>query len=261
VGFDRKRLAALAGLEDERSGRAKAGFRPHAPHTERATVQSGPESSSADSVVRSDEDTELVNALREGDERAFVTLIERYHASMLSLASMYVSKGMAEEVVQDTWLGVLRSIHGFEARSSLKTWIFRILMNRAKTRAKREGRSIPFSALWDPAQEPTEPSLDPDRFLDANHPQSPNHWRLPPQTWGESPEDRLLSKETQSHIQHAIDTLPPSQREVITLRDIEGFTAGEVRDILSISDANQRVLLHRARSKVRRALEQYLEEK
>jgi RNA polymerase sigma-70 factor (ECF subfamily) len=202
---------------------------------------------------------ELISALRDGDEGAFVILIERYQTPMLRLASMYVSKGVAEEVVQDAWLGVLNGIHGFEARSSLKTWIFRILMNRTKTRLQREGRSIPFSALWDPAAGPAEPSVDPDRFLDANHPQWPNHWRTPPQSWGESPEERLLAKETQAYLQQAVDSLPPSQREVITLRDIKGWTPEEVCDILSISDANQRVLLHRARSRVRRALERYFE--
>jgi RNA polymerase sigma-70 factor (ECF subfamily) len=212
---------------------------------------------SDDSLRRSDEDMELVGALRDGDEDAFVTLIERYHAPMIRLVSMYVAKSVAEEVVQDAWMGVLNGIHGFEARSSLKTWIFRILVNRTKTRLQREGRSIPFSALWDPAAEPAEPSVDPDRFLDAHHPQWPNHWRTPPQSWGESPEDRLLAKETQAYLQQAIDALPPSQREVITLRDIKGWTPAEVCEILSISDANQRVLLHRARSRVRRALEGY----
>jgi RNA polymerase sigma-70 factor, ECF subfamily len=223
-------------------------------------MPSEPEPSSADSLPYIDEDTELITALRDGNEDAFVTLMERYHAPMLRLASMYVSKGMAEEVVQDAWLGVLKGIRGFEARSSLRTWIFRILMNRTKSRVQREGRSIPFSALWDPAAEPAEPSVDPDRFLDSSHPQWPNHWRTPPQSWGESPDDRLLVKETQAYIQQAIDTLPPSQREVITLRDIKGYTPEEVCDILSISGANQRVLLHRARSKVRRALEEYFEE-
>jgi RNA polymerase sigma-70 factor (ECF subfamily) len=222
-------------------------------------LSNGPQVSGADGLLHSHEDTALIIALREGNEDAFLTLMERYHAPLLRLARMYVSKGVAEEVVQDTWLGVLKGIHGFEARSSLRTWIFRILLNRAKTRAEREGRSIPFSALWDPAVEPAEPSVDPDRFLDAHHPQWPNHWRTPPQSWGESPEERLLSKETQAYIEQAIDALPPSQREVITLRDIKECTAEEVCDILSISDSNQRVLLHRARSKVRRALERYFE--
>jgi RNA polymerase sigma-70 factor, ECF subfamily len=211
-------------------------------------------------ISLSDGDMALVGALRGGDEAAFVMLIERYHAPMLRLASMYVAKGVAEEVVQDTWLGVLKGIRGFEARSSLRTWMFRILMNRTKTRAHREGRSIPFSALWDPAAEPAEPAVDPDRFLDGTHPQLPNHWRTPPQSWGESPEDRLLAKETQAYIRQTIDMLPPSQREVIMLRDIKACSPEEVCDILSISAANQRVLLHRARSKVRRALERYFEE-
>ncbi|HET9001213.1 MAG TPA: RNA polymerase sigma factor [bacterium] len=211
-------------------------------------------------VAHTDEDTELVIALREGDEDAFVILTARYHVPMLRLASMYVSRAIAEEVVQDAWLGVLKGIGRFEARSSLRTWIFRILMNRTKTQMQREGRSIPFSALGDPAGEPAEPAVDPDRFLDATHPQWPNHWRTPPRSWGESPEDRLLAKETQAYIQQAIDTLPPTQREVITLRDMNGCTPEEVRDLLSVSAVNQRVLLHRARSRVRRALERYFEE-
>ena len=218
-----------------------------------------PESTSVEGPRRFDEGAQLVKALRDGHEDAFVTLIERYHAPMLRLASMYVPRAVAEEVVQDTWLGVLNGIHRFEARSSLRTWIFRILMNRTKTRIRREGRSIPFSALWDPAAEPAEPSVDPDRFLDATHPQWPHHWRTPPQSWGESPEDQLLAKEAQAYIQQAIDALPPSQREVIMLRDMVGCTPEEACEILSISDANQRVLLHRARSKVRRALELYFE--
>lgn len=217
-------------------------------------------SSSEKSPSRLEEEVELVNALRGGHEDAFVTLIERLHAPMLRLASMYVSKAVAEEVVQDTWLGLLQGIHRFEARSSLKTWIFRILMNRVKTRMQREARSIPFSALWGPASDPAEPSVDPDRFFGPNHPQWPHHWRTPPHSWGESPEERLLSKETQVYIQRTIDKLPPAQREVIRLRDVMGCTSEEVCEILSISGANERVLLHRARSKVRRALEEYFEE-
>jgi RNA polymerase sigma-70 factor, ECF subfamily len=219
-----------------------------------------PESSNAEGLPRRDEEAALVRALRDGHEDAFVTLIQRYHAPMLRLASTYVSRAVAEEVVQETWLGVLNGIRGFEARSSLRTWIFRILMNRTKTRMQRERRSIPFSALWDPAAEPAEPSVHPDRFLDATHPQWPHHWRTPPQSWGASPEDRLLSKETRTHIHQAIDALPPSQREVIVLRDVVGCAPEEVCEILSISDTNQRVLLHRARSKVRRALEKYFAE-
>jgi RNA polymerase sigma-70 factor, ECF subfamily len=138
-----------------------------------------PESSNAEGPPRRDEEAALVRALRDGHEDAFVTLIQRYHAPMLRLASMHVSRAVAEEVVQETWLGVLNGIRGFEARSSLRTWIFRILMNRTKTRMQRERRSIPFSALWDPAAEPAEPSVDPDRFLDATHPQWPRRSEQP----------------------------------------------------------------------------------
>jgi RNA polymerase sigma-70 factor (ECF subfamily) len=171
---------------------------------------------------------------------------------------MYVSDpAVAEEVVQETWLGVLRGLDTFEARSSLKTWIFRILMNKAKTRAIREGRVIPFSALEDPATDADGPSVDPDRFLPADHPQFPGHWKSAPDEWSQSPEQMCLSGETRAYIDAAIRQLKPSQREVITLRDIQGLRAPEVCEILGITEANQRVLLHRARSKVRRALEDF----
>ena len=186
------------------------------------------EFSGAEAIARHDVDAALIDRLRVGDEAAFVTLLERHSASMLRLASQYVSRPLAEEVVQDTWLGVLHGIRSFESRSSLKTWIFSILMNRTKTRMQREGRSIPFSALENPTAGPAEPSVDPDRFLDSDHPQWPHHWAAPPKSWGASPEDRLLSKETQAQIQLAVDALPPSQREVITLRDIDGWGPEEV---------------------------------
>jgi RNA polymerase sigma-70 factor (ECF subfamily) len=130
-------------------------------------------------------------------------------------------------------------------------------MNRARTRAQREGRSVPFSALATPQSEADEPAVEPERFLPADHPRWPHHWAAPPPRWGDLPEERLLALETRTHIQQAIDTLPASQREVIALRDVEGWSAGEVCNALGLSEANQRVLLHRARSKVRRALEQY----
>jgi RNA polymerase sigma-70 factor (ECF subfamily) len=216
------------------------------------------ESDAAGSAASVDE-LRWLEALRRGDEAAFVALLDRYHASLLRLAMLYVSnRAVAEEVVQETWLGVLQGLSRFEARSSLKTWIFHILMNRAKTRAQREGRSVPFSALANPQDEPDEPAVDPDRFLPADHPRWPHHWASPPQSWGDLPEERLLAQETRAHIQQAIDALPASQREVIALRDVEGWSAGEVCNVLGLSEANQRVLLHRARSKVRRTLEQYL---
>lgn len=208
-----------------------------------------------------DPDADLINPLRDGSEAAFVALLNRYCAPMLHVASMYVPDGMAEDIVQEAWLGVLKGIDRFEGRSSLKTWIFRILINLAKTRGRREARSIPFSSLWDPAEDPGEPAVDPARFLDARDPRWPHHWATPPHSWGESPEDRLLSDEGRAYIDRAIETLPPSQREVITFRDIQGWTSKEVCALLGITPANERVLLHRARSRVRRVLERYFDER
>lgn len=201
----------------------------------------------------------LIEALRRGEESAFVTLVGRYHQSLLRMASVYVSsRAAAEDVVQETWLGVLRGLDRFEGRSSLKTWIFRILINRAKTRGERESRSIPFSALASTDDDAGEPAVEPERFLLPDHPRWPGHWASFPSDWDELPEQLLLSAETRAVVQRAVDALPPSQREVITLRDIEGWTSDDVCNALVISETNQRVLLHRARSKVRRALEQYL---
>lgn len=206
----------------------------------------------------STDDLELVERLRSGDEAAFMALVERYQPTMLRIARMYVStRAVAEEVVQDAWLGVLRGLDGFEGRSSLRTWIFRILVNIAKTRGKREARSVPFSSVWAPGDE-ADPGLDPNRFLAADDPTSPGHWATPPASWEATPEDRLLSHETLARIGKAIEELPTNQREVIRLRDVLGWTSDEVCNALDITDTNQRVLLHRARTKVRRALEGYL---
>ena len=204
-------------------------------------------------------DATVVARLRDGDEAAFVSLVDRHAAAMLRVASMYLPRAVAEDVVQDTWLGVLQGIAGFEQRSTLKTWIFSILMNRVRTQASREHRSVPFSALADAPSE-HEPAVEPDRFLGADHPQWPGHWASPPESWGGSPEERLLSAEVREEMQRAIDGLPPGQREVITLRDVEGWAGEEVSTLLQITPNNQRVLLHRARSRVRRALERYLRE-
>jgi RNA polymerase sigma-70 factor (ECF subfamily) len=201
------------------------------------------------------EDADLVQRLRDADESAFVQLIDRYGMTMLRVAQMYVrDRATAEEVVQETWLAVLNGIDRFEERSSLKTWLFRILTNRAKTRGEREGRMVPFSSLAGANPEADEPSVDPDRFLGPDSPR-PGAWAAPPVPW---PEDKLLEGETLGVIEMAIDDLPDAQREVILLRDVDGWTPMEVSDVLGITDGNQRVLLHRARSKVRAALEQYL---
>ena len=206
----------------------------------------------------SGEELQLVAGLRRRDERAFSSVVDRYHSSLLRLAKLYVrTHAVAEEVVQETWLGVLQGIGNFEGRSSLKTWIFRILMNRARTRAQREGRTIPFSVAFDPQQEGPYAAVDPERFLGPQG-EYPDHWALPPREWGRSPEELLLSSETRGRILKAIEALPPSQREVITLRDIDQWTSDEVCNALGITETNQRVLLHRARSSVRRALESYL---
>jgi RNA polymerase sigma-70 factor, ECF subfamily len=202
------------------------------------------------------DDQDLIQRLRDRDERAFVTLVERYHAALVRLAAVYVhERAEAEEVAQETWLGVLNGIDRFEGRSSLKTWIFHILVNRAKTRAQRPGRTVSLDALEDGE---TWTAVDPARFLGPDHPRWPGHWASPPVSWGETPEQRLLAKETRARVREVIDVLPPMQGQVITLRDVQGWTAEDVCTLLEISSENQRVLLHRARSKVRQALEIYL---
>jgi RNA polymerase sigma-70 factor (ECF subfamily) len=204
----------------------------------------------------STEEMRLVEGLRAGDEAAFAELMRRYGASMLRIAQLYVrSRAVAEEVVQEAWLAVFNGISRFEGRSSLKTWLFRILTNTAKTRAIREGRSIPFSALAGDVED--GPSVDPDRFLGPDE-RFPGHWSLPPASWAGEPEERLVAAETLAVIKAAIDKLPPAQALVITMRDVEGFSSEEVRNALDITETNQRVLLHRARTKVRGALEDYL---
>jgi RNA polymerase sigma-70 factor, ECF subfamily len=196
-------------------------------------------------------DARLVERLRAGDEAAFVELIRRYNPSLQRVARMFVSSdAVAEEVVQETWLAVLKGIDRFEGRSSLKTWVFRILTNTAKTRGQREGRSVPFSALEDP-EGSFEPAVERGRFTPVGH------WVSPPRAW---PEDRLLSGETRKILESAIEGLPAAQRTVVSLRDVEGWSAEEVRNALELSETNQRVLLHRGRAKVRRALEKYLAE-
>ncbi|MGB8646764.1 MAG: sigma-70 family RNA polymerase sigma factor [Anaerolineae bacterium] len=207
--------------------------------------------------ARSDE-AQLVAALRAGDEAAFEMLVERHHSALLRLALFFVRDShVAQDVVQETWLAVLRGIDSFEGRSSLKTWIFSILSNIARTRAQREGRSLPFSAIWNPENDPDEPAVEPGRFIPAGQ-RSAGQWASLPLNWGELPEERLLSQETLDMVYRAIDLLPPSQREVIRLHDVEGLAAQEICNILDISESNQRVLLHRARARVRRALERHL---
>jgi RNA polymerase sigma-70 factor, ECF subfamily len=202
-------------------------------------------------------EAQLLEELRSGDEAAFTALVREYQPSLVRVARMFVSsQAAAEEVAQETWLGVLNGLDRFEGRSSLRTWIFRILTNIAKTRAVRDGRTLPFSALQDPARVP-EAAVEADRFLDPEHPRWPGHWAAKPTSW---PEDALVAAETRERLAEAIEALPATQRAVISLRDVEGWSSEEVRNALDLSETNQRVLLHRARSKVRAALESYLEQ-
>jgi len=189
-----------------------------------------------------DDDTELLDRLRAGDEQAFVVLVRRHHDPMIRLACSFVpSRAVAEEVVQDTWMGVLRGIGSFEGRSSFRTWLFRILVNRARTAGVRERRSV---AVGD-----AEAAVDAYRFDEAGA------WAAPPEQWIEDVDDRLRAGKLAGRIRSAIAELPARQREVVTLRDVEGLSSNEVCHVLEISDGNQRVLLHRGRSRVRQVLE------
>jgi RNA polymerase sigma-70 factor, ECF subfamily len=204
-------------------------------------------------------DQRCLERLRAGDEAAFVELVGRYSGSMLRVAQMFVpSRAVAEEVVQETWLGVLQGLDRFEGRSSLKTWVFRILTNRAKTRGERERRTVPFAALAAAEAADDVPAVDPDRFFGPGQP-GQDFWATPPRRWEDSPEHSLQSAEALALIRTAIDALPPMQRSVMTMRDLEGWSSDEVRNALEISETNQRVLLHRARSRVRTALEGYFD--
>lgn len=200
----------------------------------------------------------LVGALRDGDEAAFAALVERYHGSLLRVALAFVpSRAAAEEAVQDTWVGILEGLARFEERSSLKTWMFRILVNRAKTKGQRERRYVPFISSEDPDADAEAAAVEAARFRQEGS--MAGRWALPPDRWDdETPEKLLLNSEARKYLEQAIEALPQRQRQVITLRDVEGLSAEEACNILNLSETNQRVLLHRARSKVRHALEQYL---
>ena len=197
------------------------------------------------------EEQDLIRRILEGDEAAFVQLVQQYNASMLRLCMSFVSsQAVANEVVQEAWMGVLSGLARFEGRSTLKTWIFRILTNRAKTRGVREGRTVPFSAL---AREDEGSPFEADRFT------SRGKWASPPSPWGTTtPEALLEQKQAMAALVEAVDQLPPNQRAVVTLRDIDGWESVDVCNALDISETNQRVLLHRGRTRVRAALERHL---
>ena len=213
-------------------------------------------SSALAQAVSLDDDRSLVAGLRRGDEGAFEALVDAYSPSLLRVAMGYVrNRAVAEEVVQDCWVGVLRGIDRFQGRSSLKSWIFKILTNTAQTRGERERRTVPLSSLARNG-ESNGAAVDPDRFFSQDHDRYPGHWALGPTRWP-TPDEGLLAGETREVILDAIGKLPRMQQAVITLRDIQGWPSDEVCAALELSEGNQRVLLHRARSKVRTALEDY----
>ena len=203
------------------------------------------------------EEGDLLARLRAGDERAFESLVESHHGTMIALARTYVKTyNVAEEVVQETWLRVMDGLDRFEGRSSLKTWILRILVNTAITHGRREARSLPFSSLA--AADEAVPAVERERFRPDGEAFA-GHWQRYPADWSSLPEEGLLGRETLEVVKRAIEELPEAQRTVITMRDVAGFSADEVRDALDLSAGNQRVLLHRARSRVRAALERHLD--
>jgi RNA polymerase sigma-70 factor (ECF subfamily) len=206
----------------------------------------------ADSHVPGLDDSELVRRVRAGDRSAFAGLVRRYGGALLRFARLFVRESSAaEEVVQDTWMAVLEGLDGFEGRASFKTWLYRILANRARTRAVREGRSVPFSALAE--TEGGEHAVDPERF------DSRGMWRDPPVGWtDETPERLALEAETRQVMEAAVQALPPAQRAVLLLRDEDGLETDEICNLLDLTVTNQRVLLHRARTRVRQAIEEHV---
>jgi RNA polymerase sigma-70 factor (ECF subfamily) len=198
------------------------------------------------------DDLELVGLVRAGDRAAFAALVRKHGAALLRFARLFVREpSVAEEVVQDTWIAVLEGLGAFEGRASFKTWLYRILANRARTRAAREGRSVPFSALAE--TEGDAGAVDPERF-DVT-----GHWRDPPAGWtDENPEQLALQAETRAVMDAAVAALPPAQRAVLVLRDEDGLETEEICNLLAITVTNQRVLLHRARTRVRQALETHM---
>jgi RNA polymerase sigma-70 factor (ECF subfamily) len=196
----------------------------------------------------------LLNRLRRGDEHAFESLVNQYHAALIRMAMRYVGdRGSAEEVVQDTWIAVINGLHNFEGQSSLSTWIFAILIHKAKDRGVRESRHITFSD-FESCDGEKEAALDPSRFHQSG--ELAGQWALPPQPWNEQTPERLLaSKQAIEALSKAIDELPPSLQEVIVLRDVEGFESPDICQLLKITETNLYVRLHRARERVRQTLE------
>jgi RNA polymerase sigma-70 factor (ECF subfamily) len=207
------------------------------------------------------DETDLLEALRHGDQDAFAALVDANSPWMMRLARSYVStRASAEDVVQEAWLRCLRGLEGFQARSSLRTWLFAIVTNCSLRRAERDARSVPFSELARREAASGEPEPLEDRFFDASHPRWANCWSTFSPPWDGLPEDRLLAGEVAARIEAAASRLPEAQRTVFLLRDVEGWSSEDVCNALEISGSNQRVLLHRARHAVRSVLEDYLEQ-
>ena len=203
-------------------------------------------------------DEHILSRIRQGDEAAYRQLVDRYNASLIRVACCYVrDRAAAEEVTQETWLGLLKGLDRFEGRAALRTWLFRILTNKAKDRAKKDSRYVPFPALVGTETTADDPSMDPELFQRSDEVE-PGHWRSQtPRRWVNDPEQSLLTREALACVQGALDELPRAQRAVLVLRQLQGCTSDEVCNILDITETNQRVLLHRARSKVRRAVDRY----
>jgi RNA polymerase sigma-70 factor (ECF subfamily) len=207
------------------------------------------------------QDHGLLAGLRCGDATAFETVLARYHHAMIRVALLYVREPeTAEEVAQETWVAVIEGLDRFEERSSFRTWMFRILTNIARKRGPRERRSVPISRLVARELGSGEPLVDPGRFAGADEPEWAGHWISAVPNWGERADAALLEAETLKYIATQMERLPPLQREVMRLRDIGGWTPGEVSAVLRITRVNQRVLLHRARTAIRNALEAYFGE-
>lgn len=213
---------------------------------------SGDKGATGHSAIATDNERHLLAKLRRGDAEAFASLVQRYQASLVRIALGFVSsQAVAEEVVQDAWMAVINGLDRFEGRSSFRTWLFSILINRAKTRGQRESRGTPFSALGTGRSDETE--------ITADHFRDNGAWASPPRSWGaESPEEILLRDEMANVIDKAIAALPDRYRVMVTLRDIEELPSDEVCRMLEINEQNQRVLLHRARARLRQWIESHL---
>jgi RNA polymerase sigma-70 factor (ECF subfamily) len=222
-------------------------------------VQTNRELSGAASPDPLVDESRLLGRLRAGDESAFVELVDRYAGAMLRIARLYVrNESVAEEIVQEAWLNMLKGIEGFEGRSTLRTWIFTILGNCARKRLKKEGRSVPLTALAGDADESSVPE---ERFFPTTHPRWAGMWSTLVDAWDEVPDEELLGGEAREQLRKVVSDLPARYAAVFVLREVDGWSSQEVAALLDISAENQRVLLHRARTRIRDALEEYFEQR